>query len=101
MSIPTMMQAKSYLRLIDGDLDAVVILAISAAQAEMDAFIGGDTAALRWPADEDVPGDVTGAALLLLKLHFEESDPERAEQWRAIAQRLLFPYRVASGVKEA
>jgi len=101
MSIPTMMQAKNYLRLIDGDLDAAVILAISAAQNEVDAFIGGDSTVIRWPTDEDVPGDVTGAALLLVKVHFEESDPERAEQWRAIAQRLLFPYRVASGVKEA
>lgn len=101
MSIPTMIQAKNYLRLVDDDLDAVVVLAISASQAEMDTFIGGDSAALRWPADAEVPGDVVGAALLLLKVHFEESDPQRAEQWRGVAQRLLFPYRAASGVKEA
>lgn len=101
MSIPTLIQARTYLRLIDSDLDSAVILAISIAQTEVDAFIGGDEAAQRWPTEEDVPGDVTGAALLLLKLHFEEPDPERGEQWRGIAQRLLFPYRVASGVKEA
>ena len=101
MSIPTLIQARAYLRLIEGDLDSAAVLAISVAQRELDAFIGGDGAAQRWPTEEDVPGDVTGAALLLVKVHFEESHPEKAEQWRGIAQRLLFPYRVASGVKEA
>lgn len=98
MSIPTMAEAKDYLRQIGDDLDAAIAVAAAAAQAEVDAFIGGDPSAERWPLPEDVPGDVKAAALMLARIHFEEGDAVQAELWRGAAQKLLFRYRVDSGV---
>ncbi len=97
MSIPTTTDAKSFLRIIGGDLDAALNIAIFGAQCEMDAFLGGDSASTRWPTDGAVPGDVKAAALILTRIHFEESDPERAELWRSAAQKLLVPYRADPG----
>lgn len=98
MSIPTITDAKSYLRLIGNDLDAALAVAIAGAQAEMDAFIGGDPSATRWPTDGAVPGDVKAAALNLTRLHFEEGDAEQADLWRGAAQKLLLRYRVDTGI---
>lgn len=101
MTIPTLPQAKTYLRQIDDDLDAEISLAILSAQAELDSFIGGDGSAERWPPESGVPGDVLAAALLLVKVHIEEPDPEKAELWRASAQGLLTKYRTDSGMRAA
>ncbi len=101
MSIPTLEQAKTYTRQIDNDLDAVIAIAIAAAQAELDTFIGGDPSATRWPTDDAVPGDVLAAALVLTRIHFDDGNAPDAELWRGIAQRLLFPYRISSGIRGA
>ncbi len=97
MSIPTTSESKAYLRLIGDDLDAALAVAIAGAQAEMDGFIGGDSSSDRWPTDEDVPGDIKAAALMLVRVHFEEGDAVNAELWRSVAQRLLSRYRVDTG----
>lgn len=101
MTIPTLPQAMTYLRQIDADMGAQISLAIASAQAELDSFIGGDSSAERWPTESDVPGDVLAAALLLVKVHMEEPDPEKAELWRASAQGLLTKYRIDSGIRAA
>lgn len=101
MTIPTLPQAMTYLRQIDADMGAQISLAIASAQAELDSFIGGDSSAERWPTESDVPGDVLAAALLLVKVHIEEPDPEKAELWRGSAQGLLTKYRIDSGMRAA
>ena len=98
MSIASMLEARTYLRIIGNDLDAALAIAIAAAEAELDGFIGGDTSATRWPDPEDLPGDVKAAALMLVRIHFEEGDAAQAELWRGIAQRLLVRYRTDSGI---
>ena len=72
--------------------------AIAAAEAEVDGFIGGDPSAVRWPDPESIPGDVKASAMMLVRLHFEESNAVQAELWRGIAQRLLVRYRTDSGI---
>ena len=101
MTIPTLTQAKTHLRLIDSDLDPAVAIAIDAAESEMDNFIGGDPNAERWPTEEDVPGAVLRAALLLVEANFEPNTPEVAELLRGIAQKLLLPYRLNTGIGSA
>lgn len=101
MSIPTMTEAKDFLRELSNDLDPAIAIAIAGAQSEMDGFIGGDPSADRWPEPEDVPGDVKAAGLMLVRCHFEEGDPTQAELWRGIAQKLLLRYRTDSGVRGA
>ena len=98
MNIVTLPEARAYLRIIGTDLDAALAIAIAAAEAELDGFIGGDTSATRWPDPEDLPGDVKAAALMLVRIHFEEGDAAQAELWRGIAQRLLVRYRTDSGI---
>ena len=98
MSIPTIAQAKTYLRQVSDDLDASIAVAIGTAQAEMDGFIGGEPSAVRWPTEQDVPGDVLGAALVLTQLHFEGGEPQAAEYQRGAAQSLLSKYRIDSGI---
>lgn len=100
-TIPTMHEARDYLRIIGSDLDPALAIAILAAQAEIDGFIGGDPSGIRWPTPEDVPGDVKAAGLMLTRCHFEEGDGEQAELWRSIAQKLLVRYRVDSGLSAA
>lgn len=101
MSIPTMTQAKIHLRQIEADLDPAIAIAIDAAQSELDNFIGGAPSAERWPDEESVPGAVLRAALLLVEANFEPNTPEAADLLRAIAQKLLLPYRVDSGMRAA
>lgn len=101
MSIPTMTQAKIHLRQIESDLDPAIAIAIDAAQSEMDNFIGGAPSAERWPDELAVPGAVVRAALLLVEANFEANTPEAADLLRAIAQKLLVPYRVDSGLRAA
>lgn len=101
MSIPSMEQARSYLRQIDTDLDPLIAIAFAAAQAEMDSFIGGDPSATRWPTEDDVPGDVLAAALVLTALHFEGGDALDVERRRGAAQALLNRYRTDSGLRAA
>ena len=101
MTTPSLPQARSYLRQIDNDLDAVIAVAIAAAQAEVDSFIGGDPSATRWPTEESVPGDVLAAALVLTALHFDGGDALDMERRRGAAQALLLRYRVDSGVRAA
>ena len=97
-TIPTMTEAKNYLRIIGSDLDPAIAVAIQSAQSEIDGFIGGDTSADRWPEPEGVPGDVKAAGLMLVRCHFEEGDPEQSELWRGVAQKLLLRYRTSSGI---
>lgn len=101
MTLPTLDQAKTYLRQIDDDLDAVIVVAISGAQAELDAFIGGSTSATRWPEETDVPGDVLAAALMFTRIHFEGGDALDIERLRGAAQALLSKYRMDSGMRAA
>lgn len=101
MSIPTLEQAKTYTRQIDNDLDAVIAIAIAAAQAELDTFIGGDPSATRWPTEDAVPGDVLAAALVLTALHFDGGDALDVERRRGAAQALLNRYRTDSGMRAA
>lgn len=101
MSIPTMTQAKIHLRQIEPDLDPAIAIAIDAAQSEMDNFIGGEPSAERWPDELAVPGAVVRAALLLVEANFDSQTPEAADLLRAIAQKLLVPYRVDSGLRAA
>lgn len=101
MTIPTMTEARDYLRIIGSELDPALSIAIEAAQAEIDGFIGGDSSAKRWPEPEDVPGDVKAAGLMLTRCHFEEGDPAQVELWRGIAQKLLMRYRMDTGLRAA
>lgn len=101
MSIPTMTQAKIHLRQIEADLDPAIAIAIDAAQSELDNFIGGVSSTERWPDEVIVPGAVLRAALFLVEANFEPNTPEAADLLRAIAQKLLLPYRVDSGMRAA
>lgn len=47
MGIVNMFEARDYLRIVGSDLDPVIAIAIAAAEAEVDAFIGGDPSAVR------------------------------------------------------
>ena len=98
MSIPTMTEAKDFLRELSNDLDPAIAIAIAGAQSEMDGFIGGDPSGERWPDPEEVPGDVKAAGLMLVRCHFEEGDAMQAELWRGVAQKLLLRYRTDSGI---
>lgn len=98
MGIVNMFEARDYLRIVGADLDPVIAIAIAAAEAEVDAFIGGEPSAVRWPDPESVPGDVKASAMMLVRLHFEEGDAMQAELWRGIAQKLLVRYRTDSGI---
>lgn len=96
-----MTQAKIHLRQIEADLDPAIAIAIDAAQSEMDNFIGGAPSAERWPDELAVPGAVLRAGLLLVEANFEPNTLEAADVLRAIAQKLLVPYRVDSGLRAA
>ena len=98
MSIVILPEARAYLRIIGTDLDPAITVAMAAAESEVAGFIGGDTPATRWPDPVPAPGDVKAAALMLVRLHFEESNAVQAELWRGIAQRLLVRYRTDSGI---
>lgn len=99
MSIATLSDFKHYLRELTTDLDNPFQLALDAATAEANAFVGFDI------EDEygssEPPSDVVMAAMLLAQVHADMGDPEANEHRRVAAQRLLLPYRLNTGIGAA
>ncbi|WP_242107209.1 hypothetical protein [Luteimonas aquatica] len=98
MSILTLPNLKAYLREISADLDLPLEMARAAAVAEANAFCGVDLDA---EFADGAPGDVVMACCLLAQAHADPATPDENEYRRGAAQKLLFPYRRASGVASA
>ena len=89
-------------------LEARVGAAPVAVDPELMELAGGEWEGLelsaiaeRWPDELAVPGAVVRAALLLVEANFEPNTPEVAELLRGIAQKLLLPYRLNTGIGSA
>ncbi len=95
MSLPTLPDVKSFLRVTGDDLDVTLTLALGAAVAEAGNFIGGSLVD-RWP--DDLPSDVVMSLLLLVQHHVDAGSPQENEYRRSAAQSLLRPYRLEVGI---
>jgi hypothetical protein len=95
MSAPTLDDLKAFLRTLGHDLDESLNLALVAAVAEAEAFIGGQLIEL-WP--DEAPGDVAMAVLLLAQTHADAGTPQEQEYRRTAAQQLLRPHRIGTGL---
>lgn len=96
MSTIALETLRAHLRAED-DLDATLQLALDAAEAEAAAYLGRPLAEMT-DAGGALPSDVTMAVLLLAQTYVDDDDPRAAEARRGAAQRLLLPYRIASGI---
>lgn len=78
---------RKFVRVIGGELDDQLELALTAGRAEASAYLGR-------AADETSPDEVMGV-MYLARSHFDDADAERCRQ---VGRLLLFQFRVGSGV---
>ena len=97
MSAPTLTDFRAFLRIDHAEMNAALELALAAAKAEAESFIGGTVAEL-WPVQ--APGDVRMAILLLGQTHADAGTPQEHEYRRTAAQHLLRPHRQHTGIGE-
>lgn len=119
MSIVTLDDAKSWLRVIHAADDALIQLTLDGAEAEACRFCNRlqlptlpldypgeyDTDGAFIPSTEDVPSsedpiapDVKIAVLMLTQAGYEATKPEDRIKMRSAAETILMPYRVGLGV---
>lgn len=96
MSIIDLATFKGFLRELSNDLDSIYQLALDAGEAEASAFLGFKIAEQYAGAEPEA--DVTLGVLYLARVHADEGDSNR---YRSIAQSLLLPYRLNTGIKGA
>lgn len=98
MSIASLEQFKDFLRELTTDLDSPFGLALDAATAEVNAFLGFD-------AEEEFadspPADIVMACMILAQVHADAGDVTTNEYRRTAAHRLLLPYRQNTGIGAA
>ena len=99
MSIVTLTQFKQHLRELSDDLDDPFQLALNAAEAEANAFVGFDID--EEFGDDEPPSDIVMAAMLLAQIHADGGAVNDNEYRRAAAQGLLRPYRRDTGMRAA
>lgn len=97
MTVVDLQAFKAFLRIADNDLDAVLQLALAAAEAEASSFIG---AALDTFGAEP-PGDIVMAVLVLAQVHADAGTVQESEWRRTAAHNLLRPHRLATGLGAA
>ena len=85
---------KGYMRVLDGDLDLALQLALSAAEAEAGAFLGVALDAF----GAEPPGDIVMAVLALAQAHADAGTPQENEWRRTAAHNLLRPHRLGTGI---
>lgn len=99
MSIADLATFKQYLRELTSDLDATLQMALDAATAEANSFVGFDI------EDEygtsGAPPDVAMACMVLAQIHADSGDPDGNDHRRVAAQRLLCPHRRSTGLGSA
>lgn len=96
MSIITLDVFKGFLRELSDDLDEPLRLALDAGEAEASAFLGFSVA--EEYAEAEPPAEVVMGAMYFARCHADEGD---AERYRSIAQKLLLPYRLNTGIGAA
>lgn len=99
MSIANLTDFKAFLRQLSNDLDSPFQLALDAATAEANAFVGFDIE-IEYDSTEP-PSDIVMAAMLLAQVHADAGDAATNEARRVAAQRLLMPYRIDTGFGRA
>ena len=95
MSAPDLSDFRAFLRIDHSETDQALELALLAAKAEAESFLGGTIAQL-WPVD--APGDVVMAVLLLAQTHADAGTPQEHEYRRTAAHHLLRPHRLQTGL---
>jgi len=98
MSIASLAEFKAHVREMTTDLDLAYTLALDAATAEINTFLGYD---IMQRSSDDPPSDVVMAAMLLAQVHADAGTVDDAEFRRGTAQRLLIPYRENTGFGRA
>lgn len=98
MSIVALATFKQFVRQLTADLDDPFQMALESATAEVNHFVGFDV------MDEfgsGVPSDIDMACMTLALIHADVGDSEQNDHRRVAAQRLLLPYRRATGIGAA
>lgn len=98
MRIASLAEFKAHIRELTNDLDPAYTLALDAATAEINAFVGYD---VMERSSDDPPSDVVMACMLLAQVHADAGAVDDAEYRRGAAHRLLIPYRENTGIGAA
>lgn len=99
MTVVTLQQFKDFLREMTTDLDDPFELALEAATAEVNHFLGFDADAEF--GSSGIPFDIQMAGIHLGSIYADVGDPATNEARRATAQKLLIPYRRNTGIGAA
>lgn len=99
MSFVDLTTFKQFVRELTADLDDPLQLALNAAEAEANAFVGFDIGAEF--GSSEPPSDIVMATMLLAQIHADAGAVNDNEYRRAAAQGLLRPYRRDTGIKSA
>lgn len=94
MTVVDLETLKTFLRIADNDLDAVLQMALASAEAEAGAFLGAELDTF----GAEPPGDIVMSILVLAQAHADAGTPQESEWRRTAAHNLLRPHRLATGI---
>lgn len=96
-SVVTLAEAKTYLRVVHDDDDALIQSLIDAAeQWAMRTMRTTTLEVLEVETDiPSVPEDVKTAIKLHVRSSYEETDPDKAQKWAGVAEQILYPYKAS------